>query len=45
LGILIEAKHKGLVPAIKPILDDLIEKAGFWVAQELCDRVLQAAGE
>jgi predicted nucleic acid-binding protein len=45
LGILVEAKHKSLVSAIKPILDDLIEKAGFWVGQELYDRVLQAAGE
>lgn len=45
LGILIEAKHKSLVPAIKPILDQLLEKAGFWVAQELYDRVLQSAGE
>lgn len=45
LGILIEAKHKDLVPATKPILDQLLEKAGFWVAQELYDRVLQSAGE
>jgi predicted nucleic acid-binding protein len=45
LGILIEAKHNGLVSNIKPILDDLLERAGFWVAQELYDRVLQAAGE
>ena len=45
LGILVEAKHKGLVSATKPILDELIEKAGFWVAQDLYDRVLQSAGE
>ena len=45
LGVLREAKHKGLVPAIQPILDDLIEKAGFWVTCELYDRVLQSAGE
>ena len=45
LGVLIEAKHRGLVSAIRPILDDLTVKAGFWVTQELHDRVLQAAGE
>jgi len=45
LGVLIEAKYRGLVPAIRPILDDLIGKAGFWITRELYDRVLQAAGE
>ena len=45
LGILVEAKHKGLVSATKPILDELIAKAGFWVAQDLYDCVLQSAGE
>ena len=45
LGVLVEAKHQGLVSAIKPILDDLIEKAGFWVGQELYDRVLQSTRE
>lgn len=45
LGVLIEAKHRGLILAMKPIVDDLIAKAGFWVSQELYKRVLQAAGE
>ena len=45
LGCLIEAKHKGLIPSIKPILDDLIAKAGFWVTTNLYTRVLQTAGE
>lgn len=45
LGVLIEAKHRGLVPAIKPLLDDLIGKAGFWVTRGLYDRVLRAVGE
>ena len=45
LGTLIQAKHKGLILAIKPILDDLIGKSGFWVSHKLYDRVLQAAGE
>ena len=45
LGVLIEAKQKGYHPAVKPVLDDLVTKAGFWVSQQLYARVLQAAGE
>ena len=45
LGILIEAKHKALIPAVKPIVDDLIQKAGFWISQQLYDFILQTAGE
>lgn len=45
LGILIDAKQKGYIPAIKPILDDLVANAGFWVSQQLYAHVLRAAGE
>ena len=45
LGVLVEAKHKGLVPRLKPVLDDLITRAGFWVSSQLYERVLQAVGE
>jgi predicted nucleic acid-binding protein len=45
LGILLEAKHKGFLPEVKPVLDDLIAKAGFWVGSQLYARVLQAASE
>jgi len=45
LGVLIEAKQKGTIPAVKPVLDDLMAKAGFWISQRLYVRVLQAAGE
>jgi len=45
LGTLMEAKHKGLVPAVRPIMDDLIRKAGFWISRRLYDQVLVAAGE
>jgi predicted nucleic acid-binding protein len=45
LGILLEAKHKGYVSAVKPIVDDLIAKAGFWVSRQLYVRILQAAAE
>jgi predicted nucleic acid-binding protein len=45
LGPLIEAKHKGLIPAIGPVMDDLIKKAGFWISPNLYNRVLREAGE
>jgi len=45
LGVLVEAKRKGLLSAVKPVLDDLIAKAGFWVANRLYARVLQEVGE
>lgn len=44
-GVLVEAKRKGFLPAVKPVLDDLIAKAGFWVANRLYARVLQEVGE
>lgn len=45
LGILVEAKAQGLIPAVKPLLDALINQAGFWIAEPLYNRVLQIAGE
>jgi hypothetical protein len=45
LGVLLEAKRKGFLPEVKPVLDDLLAKAGFWVSPQLYTRVLQAAGE
>lgn len=45
LGILIEAKTKGLIPKVKPLLDALRNQAGFWIAEPLYNRVLQLAGE
>jgi hypothetical protein len=44
-GVLLEAKRKGFLPEVKPVLDDLLAKAGFWVSPQLYTRVLQAAGE
>lgn len=45
LGILLEVKRQGFLHEVKPVLDDLIAKAGFWVSRELYTRVLQAASE
>lgn len=45
LGILIAAKMEGLLPTVKPVMDDLIVRAGFWVSEQLYAEILQAAGE
>jgi predicted nucleic acid-binding protein len=45
LAVLIEAKTKGHLPAIKPILDELTIHAGFRVSPALRARVLLEAGE
>ena len=45
LGMLVEAKHRGLISAVRPIMNDLIGKAGFWIGQELYDYILQVAEE
>jgi predicted nucleic acid-binding protein len=45
LGVLIEAKHRGLINTIKPLLDDLITRAGFWIRSDLYSQILMAGGE
>jgi hypothetical protein len=45
LGTLIEAKQKGLLAAVKPILDDPVTEACFWVSPQLYTRILQVAKE
>jgi uncharacterized protein len=45
LGILVNAKNQGLIPAAKPLLDRLISEAGFRVSQTLYSRTLQESGE
>lgn len=45
LGILIEAKGRNLIPALRPMLAQLVSGARFWMAPELRDRVLRAVGE
>jgi predicted nucleic acid-binding protein len=44
LGILLAAKRRGLLPAVKPYLDYL-NQVGFRIAPALYQRVLQDAGE
>jgi len=45
LGILGQAKTKGLLPRIGPVLDQLEAKAGFKITPTLRARVLRSAGE
>ncbi len=45
IGVLLEAKHRRLLPAVKPVLDALIRQAGFWISHTLYNRTLQVAGE
>ena len=41
IGVLIEAKRKGFIGAVKPLLDGLRDMAGFRVADTLYKRVLR----
>jgi len=45
VGVLLLAKEKKIIPSIKPILEDLKSKAGFWLGTKLQKQILQDAGE
>jgi uncharacterized protein len=45
LGVILEAKNFGAVPAIRPILEQLKRKAGFWLDDRTLSEVLSLAGE
>ena len=45
LGVLTEAKRRGLIHAVRPLLDALDLRAGFRISAALRARVLEAAGE
>jgi uncharacterized protein len=45
LGILVEAKSQGLIAQIKPLLDALVNDAGFWVAEPLYNSILRTVNE
>jgi predicted nucleic acid-binding protein len=45
IGVLMLAKNKGLVDKVKPILEELREKAKFRIAKSLEMKVLSALGE
>jgi predicted nucleic acid-binding protein len=45
LGVLLIAKRRELIPAVQPVIDDLMTQAGFRVSSQLYTDVLNAAGE
>ncbi|MCX6850905.1 MAG: DUF3368 domain-containing protein [Verrucomicrobia bacterium] len=45
LGCLVQARRQGIVPAIRPLLEELRFKARFWISDALAARVLHDAGE
>ena len=45
LALAIDAKKKGVIDQIRPLLDTLRDLAGFWVGEGLCKRVLDDEGE
>lgn len=45
VGVLLEAKRRGLVQAVRPVLDDLQREAGFWLSDDLYLHALELAGE
>jgi uncharacterized protein len=45
LGILLEAKHQGLIEVISPKLEELQEKHRFFIGEKIRREVLRLAGE
>jgi predicted nucleic acid-binding protein len=45
LGTLIAAKQHGLIEAVRPLMEQLQQKAGFRISERLFQEVLQQAGE
>lgn len=45
LGVLLDAKRLGALSEVMPIVDELRTIAGFWVTQDVVDRIRQIAGE
>jgi hypothetical protein len=45
IGILLQAKSDGRLEQIRPLVDRLINELGFFVSDELRQRVLKLAGE
>ncbi len=45
LGVLLQAKRNGLISAVKPLMDQLIEQVDFRVSSQLYTTILQSASE
>ncbi len=44
-GILLMAKQKQLISSVRQILNELKDKAGFWISNKLFDTILELANE
>lgn len=45
LGVILEAKHRGLIESVSPLLDQLQNHHQFFIGEQLRRQVLRAAGE
>jgi len=45
VGVLLLAKERGLIPEVRPRLDALHGKAGFWLSDPVYRQALASAGE
>ncbi len=45
LGLLLDAKREGIIPLVRPVMDELINLAGFWINNRLYQRILRMAGK
>lgn len=45
LGVLIQAKQRQLIPTVKPLMDQLISQAGFWIKKPLYEYILVQVDE
>jgi hypothetical protein len=43
-GVLVRAKETKLLPAVRPILEE-IRRRGYWLSDELLDEAAKLAGE
>lgn len=44
-GVLLEAKKQSFINEVKPLLDQIINSAGFYLSTQVYNRILQFAGE
>ena len=45
VGVLIRAKQSGLIADLRPELDALRERAGFYLTEQLYRQVIELSGE
>lgn len=45
LGVLLDAKLRGMLPSLRDAIEQLEREAHFYIAQELKDTILREAGE